>query len=67
MFFHIVNFCGSNPHVDEQEPRKKNLKEILLYLSKLVFTHGRLYVALSCVRTKSGMTIIQEKCLHLLN
>ncbi|KAF8082025.1 hypothetical protein N665_0852s0004 [Sinapis alba] len=42
----------------------QSLKEVVLYLPKPVFTHGQLYVVLSRVTSKVGLTIIQEKDSH---
>lgn len=44
--------------------QEQSLKGVLLYFSKPVFTHGQLYVALSRITRKAGLTIIQD--LYLL-
>ena len=38
----------------------QSLKEVILYLSKPVFAHDQLYVALSRVTSKAGLTIIKS-------
>ncbi|CAN6968296.1 unnamed protein product, partial [Brassica oleracea var. botrytis] len=44
----------------------QSLKEVILYLPKPVFTHGQLYVALSRVTSKAGLTIIKYEDSHQL-
>ncbi|CAN7018244.1 unnamed protein product [Brassica oleracea var. botrytis] len=44
----------------------QSLKEVILYLSKPVFAHGQLYVALSRVTSKARLTIIKYEDSHQL-
>jgi ATP-dependent DNA helicase PIF1 len=38
----------------------RTLTNVGVYLKKHVFTHGQLYVAISCVKNKQGLNILIE-------
>ena len=44
----------------------QSLKEVILYLPQPVFSHGQLYVVLSRVTSKAGLTIIKTEDPHQL-
>ena len=44
----------------------QSLKEVILYLPKPVSAHGQLYVVLSRVTSKAGLTIIKSEDSHQL-
>ncbi|XP_020963559.1 uncharacterized protein LOC107607535 [Arachis ipaensis] len=61
-FSHLVDFAYPNLLQNMSDyslqSQSQSLSHVGLYLSKSVFTHGQLYVALSRVKSRSGLRVL---------